>query len=237
MALTAKLPNSYKGAWRPRRPPCVHTSLLALRNRLRSGERRYAADSRCARRQWRRSRDKEVVTLPRRRTIGICGGVAGHAATSKGVDVGVGTHAGVSRVKTVRKVLHDDHELVLLLIRQAKITDRHVDVVRDLGHRPAIYLFGRPCWTVSGSDGERKLVARVVEMDELLQALDVAVVKELLLEVRLPGAGFGGGTLWRRHGHIAHRRHLLPAVHPRCQLRPSRVRVGGGAEAASEEGA
>ncbi len=179
-------------------PQCVHTSLLALRNRLRSGERRYAADSRCARRQWRRSRDKEVVPLPRRRTIGICGGVAGHAATSKGVDVGVGTHARVRWVEAVIQCLHDDHELVLLLIRQAEITDRHVDVVRDFGHWPAIYLFGRPLRAVSGSDGEWELVACVVKMDELLQALDVAIVEELLLEVRLPGAGFGGGTLFLR---------------------------------------
>ena len=49
-----------------------------------------------------------------------------------------------------------------------------------------------------------KDVARIVEVDELLQALDVAVVKELLLEVR-PGR-LGGGTLWRCHGHIARRR-------------------------------
>jgi len=42
---------------------------------------------------------------------------------------------------------------------------------------------------VSGSDRVGKAgVARAVEMYKLLQALDVAVVKEFLLEVRFPGA-------------------------------------------------
>src|SRR5947208_7034101 len=70
-------------------------------------------------------------------------------------------------------------------------------------------------------------------MDELLQALRVAVVKELLLEVgpwRL-----GGGTLWRRHGHIARGQYLHLAVGSRRKLYPIRVRIRGGAGAASEE--
>src|SRR5713101_900348 len=172
---------------------------FGLRNRRR-GKRRDAADSRCAGRKWR-SWDKGSITLPRRRTIGVRRRVTGTARTRKGIDVGVGTDAGVSRVETVVQCLHDDHELVLLLIRQAEFTDRHVHIVLDLVYRPAIYLFGRPCRAVSGSDVERKHVARIVEMDELLQALDVAIVEELLLKVRCR-AGLCGGTLWRRHGHI-----------------------------------
>src|SRR6202011_1752878 len=121
-------------------------------------------------------------------------------------------------------------ELVLILIRQAEVTNRHVDVVRDLGRWPAVHLLSLSCWAVPGSDGEGVDIACVIEMHELLQALDVAVVKELLLEVR-PWC-FCSGTLWRRHGHIAHRRHLLSAVHPRRQSCPSPVRIGRRAEAA-----
>src|SRR5438874_10806452 len=81
-------------------------------------------------------------------------------------------------------------------------------------------------------------------MDELLQALDIAIMEELLLEIRyrLPVrvdlAGLGGGTLWRGHGHIARRQHLHLAVDSRRKLEPLlRVRIGGGTGAASEESA
>src|SRR5882724_5527865 len=70
-------------------------------------------------------------------------------------------------------------------------------------------------------------------MYKLLQALDVAVVKEPLLEVR-PGR-LGGGTLWRCHRHIARRRHLELAVDLWCKLCPILVRAGVGTEPASEE--
>src|SRR5580704_17731286 len=70
-------------------------------------------------------------------------------------------------------------------------------------------------------------------MDELLQALDVAVVKELLLEI---GSGrLGGGTLFRSHRHIASCRRLHLAVGRRCTRYPCRVRLARGAGAASEE--
>ena len=43
-------------------------------------------------------------------------------------------------------------------------------------------------------------------MDELLEALGVAVVEELFLEI---GSGrLRSGALWRRHCHIARRRGL-----------------------------
>src|SRR4029077_692685 len=140
---------------------------FALWNR-RIGYRRDAADLRYAGRK-RRSRDEELITL------GCCR-TAGHASTRKGIDV------GKRCCETVRECLHEDHEQVLLPIRQAEITDRHVEVVRDLGHGPAVYFFSRSCRAVSGSDVKLKNIACIVEMYELLQALDVTIVKELLLE-------------------------------------------------------
>src|SRR5437879_8385292 len=61
-------------------PLASAVSHLALRNR-RIGDRRDAADRRCARRKWR-SRDEEPITLSLRRT-------AGHACARKGMTVGV----------------------------------------------------------------------------------------------------------------------------------------------------
>jgi hypothetical protein len=43
-------------------------------------------------------------------------------------------------------VFAEGHKLVFPLIRQAETTDRHVDVVRDLGLWPAVDLFGFPRW-------------------------------------------------------------------------------------------
>ena len=125
------------------------------------------------------------------------------------------------------------NDVILLFIREAKISAGHVDVVLYFRHRPAVNFFGRSFRAMSGSDRIGILVARIVEMHELLQALNVAVVKEPLLEVR-PG-GFGGRTLWRCHCHVARRRHLHLAVDSRCVLPPTRVRGGTGTEPASEE--
>jgi len=74
---------------------------------------------------------------------------------------------------------------------------------------------------MSGSDIIGIYVARVIEVDELFQALDVAVVKELFLEIADILAvhdrawSLGRGTLWRCHRHIARRRHLELAVNSR----------------------
>ena len=135
---------------------------LALLNR-RVRDRRNAADGRCTGRQ-RRSRDEFAISLPRRRTIGIFGGVAGHATTRKGIAVGVG------RRETVSKCFQKRDDLVFLLIRQAEHTRRRVEVVRDLFHRPTGHPFDRSLWAVSGSDREGKFgVARVIEMYELFR--------------------------------------------------------------------
>src|SRR5262249_44177172 len=143
----------------------------------------------------------------------------GQASTRKGVPVWIG-----SRV-TVGERLQEGNDLVLFLVRQAEIPGSHVDVVRDLGHGPTVYFFDRSFRAVPGSNVVFVFVPRVVEVDQLLQALDVAVMKELLLKVR-PGC-FGGRTLRWRHRHIACRRHLHLAVGTRGKLFPGRVWVGG----------
>ena len=108
--------------------------------------------------------------------------------------------------EAIRERLQENDDLVLLRIRQMEITERHVNVRRDLGRRPAVYLLHSSCRAASHLDGEREHIARIVEMDKLLQALDVPIVEELLLKVR--SRRFGGGTLRWRHGRIARRKHL-----------------------------
>jgi len=58
-------------------------------------------------------------------------------------------------------------------------------------------------------------------MHELLQALDIAVVEELFLEIR-PGR-LGGGALWRCHSPIPRRRYLHSSVVQWCILCPARI--------------
>src|SRR6266478_6468852 len=127
----------------------------------------------------------------------------------------------------------ESNDLVFLLIRQAEIAGRHVDIVLDLGGRPAVYFFRCSCRAMSGSDREGKFVAGVVEVNQLLQALDVAVMKKLLLEIG-PGC-LGSRALWRCHGHIARRHYLLLAIDARRKRCPILVRVGSGTEATAEE--
>ena len=136
-----------------------------------------------------RSRDKFAIPLPRRRAIGIVR-VARHTSAGEGITV------RVRRRETVGECFQEGDDLVLLLIGQAEHPRRCVEIVRHFFHRPAGYFLDRSFRAVSRSDRVGKAgVACVVEMYELLQALDVAVVKELLLEVWFPGPSFGGGTL------------------------------------------
>src|SRR6266404_3662282 len=86
---------------------------------------------------------------------------------------------------------------------------------------------------MSGGDRVRILVARIVEMYELLQALNVAVVEQTLLEVG-PGS-FGRRTLWRCQRHVARRGCLHLAIDNWHVLPPTHVRAGTGTEPASEE--
>src|SRR5260370_1906862 len=132
----------------------------------------------------------------------------------------------VRSCEAVRECLHESYELVLLGVTEAETADRHRHVLRELERRPAGSFFDSSCWAVSASDVELKHVARVVEVHELLQALDIAVVEELLLEVR--PRRLGSGTLWRCHGHIARRSHLHFAEVGGRELCPTRVRVVAG---------
>jgi hypothetical protein len=177
--------------------------------------------------EWR-SWDQAPVTLPRRRTIGVLRRVTGHANARKLVAV------GVRSCESVSECFEECNDLVLLAIGEAEIAGGHIDIVVDLGHWPAVHFFDRSCRAVSGSDvvHEFFLVTRIVEVYKLLQALDVAIVKEPLLEVRR-GAGLGGRTLLGCHGYIARRRHLELTVDSWCKLCPIRVRIGRGN--ASEE--
>src|ERR1700735_1781893 len=114
------------------------------------------------------------------------------------------------------------------------MTNGHILVYRDLGRRPAVHPFGRSCWAIAALDRRIPIhVASIVEMNQLLQALDVAVVEKLLLEVR--PWGFGGRALGRRQGHVArcHRLHLT--IRSLCEWKPRRVRVRKGAVTASQE--
>src|SRR5207245_6353403 len=118
---------------------------VQLRNR-RIGNRRDAADRRRAERKRRRGNEK-LIPLGRRRTTE-------HAHTRKRVPV------GIRFCEPVREGLQEGDDLVLLLIRQAEITGRHVDVIPHLGHRPAGHSFDCACWTVPRRhrEGEFRLV-------------------------------------------------------------------------------
>src|SRR3984893_15674276 len=132
----------------------------------------------------------------------------------------------VRSCEAVRECLQENDDLVLLLIRQMEITERHVDVRRDLGRRPAIYFLRSSYRAASHLDGEREHIACVIEMHELLQALDIAVVEKLLLEVR-PWR-FGRGTLWRYHGHVPRSRHLHLTGGSGRELGPAYLGLVGG---------
>src|SRR5438093_11780880 len=105
------------------RPP---SSVLLLRNWHRGG-RRYAADSRCTRRKWRRG-DNRLIPLGRRRA-------PHHARAREGVPVGIRFR------EAVRGGLQEGDDLVLFQVRHGEITGRHVEIVPDLGHWPAGHFF------------------------------------------------------------------------------------------------
>src|SRR3984893_15997458 len=201
-----------------------------LWDRLRARQRRDTADIRRTR-ECRQipGGDDGLIALGRCRLTGQ----GGRALTGKGIDVLVSADGRVGRVETVRQCLQERYDLVLLRIRQAEGAGRHVDVVRGLWLRPA----GPPfhCSRRAVPRGDRNLigyipvrgrqrVSRVIEMYELLQALDVAVVKEFLLEIRyrlavgVELAGLGGWALRRCQGNIARCRHLELPVGARRKL-------------------
>src|SRR5437016_2319095 len=76
------------------------------------------------------------------------------------------------RLIPISEALQKRHNLVFLLIGQPKIADRRVHFLWDLRCGPARQLFSRGSM---GTMGE--LIARIVEMDDCLQALQVAIVQ------------------------------------------------------------
>src|ERR1700738_112373 len=162
-----------------------------LRDRVRARQRRDTADIRRTRECCQiPGGDDGLIALGRCRLTGQ----GGRALTGKGIDVLVSADGRVGRVETVRQCLQERYDLVLLRIRQAEGAGRHVDVVRDLWLRPAGHPFHCSRRAVPRRNLERISyrtsargrgeVARIIEVHQLLQALDVAVVKELLLEIR-----------------------------------------------------
>ena len=115
--------------------------------------------------------------------ISLRGSVAARHASSC-----IGTDVRVRRSVAVGESLEKRDDLILLLIRQTEHTGCHIDIRRDLGHGPAIHLFHRSCRALPGLDGEWVHVARVVEVDELFQALDVTVVEKHSFWKYGPGA-------------------------------------------------
>jgi hypothetical protein len=144
----------------------------ALRNR-RGGDGRNAADSGCARRQ-RRSRDQELVALG-------CSRTTAHAGTRISVAIGVRLR------ETVRQCLQKR--------QRSESPPRRSGQGYRWSYRyysgPLAWAsnlpFGRSSRAMSRSNRVRILVARIVEMHDLLEALKIAVVKEPFLEVRPRG--------------------------------------------------
>ena len=87
-------------------------------------------------------------------------------------------HDGHLRLISVRKGLQERDDLVFLLRGQTEVTDRLVHVLWNLRRRPTGYLFSRSTLLTMG-----KFIAGVVEVDNLLQALKVAIVRICFDEV------------------------------------------------------
>ena len=99
--------------------------------------------------------------------------------------------------EAVGERLQERDDLVLLLIRQAEIAGRAVEILRHLRPRPAVHLLGRSRRAVSGLDVVRIEIARIVEVHELLEALDVPLWKNSFWKYG-PGAsvvGHCGGVM------------------------------------------
>src|SRR5260221_12254464 len=193
---------------------------MPLRNR-HCGQRRNTAYRRRAWRQRRRG-NQEIIPLG-------CRGTARLAHTCKRV------YIWKRSCETVRERLQEGDDLVFFRIRQVEHANRHVLIVLHLGHWPAVHFFGGARRTVPGSySWKRKSVSGVIEVNQLLQALDVAIVEELLLEVG--PRRLRGGALWRHHRDIACRRRLHLAVRSRRELCPIVIRARPRAGTASQEG-
>src|SRR5262249_50791251 len=73
------------------------------------------------------------------------------------------------RLVSVRECLQERYDLVFLFVGQPQVANRRVPVLRDLRIWPARHLLSLRAILTT-----RKFVARVVEVDDFLQALEVA---------------------------------------------------------------
>src|SRR5580700_4086897 len=202
---------------RPQRPSSSHTLNSSREARCRPPARKCNSSFR--RGEFCRRNERGIALC--------CGSAPAHTRARISVDVRVRSS------ETVVERLQESDNLVLLRIRQVELTDRHVLVLRHLRGRPASYPLDGPCRAVSGFHFHAINVPGVIEVNELLEALDVTVVEELLLEVG--PRRFGGWTLWRRQSHIACGTGLHSAIGRLCEWYPGGVRVGSGAETAAQE--
>src|ERR1700694_4644623 len=85
--------------------------------------------------------------------------------------------------EAVRERAEEDDDQVFFVIAQAEVPGRHVDVVLDFRLGPAGHLFDGSRRAVSRLDGVSVNISRVIERDEFLQTLHIAIMKERLLEV------------------------------------------------------
>src|ERR1019366_3663866 len=131
----------------------------------------------------------------------------------------VGVRVGCG--KAVGERLHEGDDLVFFRGRQTEFTNRHVLRLWDLGCRPAVHLLLGSRGAVSRFHIERVHIPRVIEVDDLLQALQVSVVHICFRKA------LAVGTL-RPHVRVTRGGHLHEAVESRCQRCPVRVRISPG---------
>src|SRR5580692_1593732 len=148
--------------------------------------------------------------------------VAQNAALSlnKGVKDGANQQARPTRIsepssrfEAVDERLQEGNDVVFFLRRQAKLTNRHIFVVGVFRHRPTGHLLFGSLWTMPRQHVIGIDITRVVEVDYLLQAREIAVVHVSFHEVRA-----------RHHGRVARRRGLEFALELRKPPSPAQVR-------------
>src|ERR1039457_7543207 len=93
------------------------------------------------------------------------------------------------RLETVNKCLKEGNNFIFLRVCLAKLTDRLVYVIPVLGHGPTCHLFNRSRGALSGLYGESVHIARVIEVDDLLQGRQIAVMHERLDETGIRHSG------------------------------------------------
>jgi len=128
---------------------------------------------------------------------------------------GVGVRVGCG--KAVAKCFQESDELGFFRGRQTELTYRHVLRLWNLGCRLTVHLLLRSRGAMSRFHIEREYIARVIEVDDFLQTLQVSIVHVCFrkgLAIRTLGS----------HVHVSSGGHLHKAVESRCQRCPVRVR-------------